>query len=238
MLKSIWFAVILPAIIMLSAVPALGQAPNQATVEKPPIKKLAENIYQIGNIIVDGEHKEISFDGWVNMSEGMVELLACAPGGKTHESVLVFDVEPFHFQIALLLMGLECSGGLKYQGDPATPKGDPVDIFVTWTDPVNSKTVSVRGEDLVYDIQKKRAMKRTHWIFAGSRVIDGVFAAQAEKSLVTTYHDPNTILDNPLPTGADDTVYEANRAVVPPVGTKVKVTVKPYEKRRGSREHR
>ena len=238
MSKLISLFIILPIILLATGVPSLAQAPSQATEEKPPIKKLAENIYQIGNIIVDGEKKEISFDGWVNMSEGMVELLACAPGGKTHESVLVFDVEPFHFQIALLLVGLECGGGLKYQGDPATPKGDPVDIFVRWTDPVDSKDVSVRGEDLVFDIQKKRAMKRTHWVFAGSRVIDGVFVAQADKSLVTTYHDPNTILDNPLPTGADDTVYQVNSAVVPPVGTKVKVMVKPYEKRRSSRARR
>ncbi|UCF04629.1 MAG: hypothetical protein JSV33_11955, partial [bacterium] len=205
-----------------------AEADNLAYNNEHPVKRLGQNIYQIGNLRLDGTLREISMHGSINMTEGMIELLACAPGGKTHESVLVIDVEPYHLQIALLLLGLEAGGGLAFQGSSVTPRGDSVEIFVKWVDPSSGAARMVRGEDLVYNVRENHNMKHTQWIFTGSRVVDGVFAAQLEKSLVTTYHDPNTIIDNPLPTGADDTVYEVNKLLVPPRGTAVEVIVKPY----------
>ncbi len=192
----------------------------------PSITKLGDNVFGIGNLVVDGNARKVSLPGWVNMREGVVELFACAPHGKTHESVLVLDVEPYHFQVALLLIGLEAKGGLEFQGDPRSPQGDPVDIFVEWVDPDNGERKSSRAEDLIYNVKDNEPMTHTHWVFAGSRIRDGVFAAQVDGSLVTTYHDPNTIIDNPLPTGGDDTYYEANRLILPPVGTTVQVTIK------------
>jgi hypothetical protein len=192
----------------------------------PPVTKISDNVFRIGKLVVDGNTREVSLPGWVNMREGVIELLACSPKGKTHESVLVFDVEPYHLQVALLLIGLEAKGGLEYQGDPRTPEGDPIDIFVEWADSASGERRSCRAEDLVYNVKDGEPMTHTHWIFAGSRVLDGVFAAQVDGSLVTTYHDPNTIIDNPLPTGSDDTYYEANRMVLPPPGTAVQVKIK------------
>ncbi|UCF04773.1 MAG: hypothetical protein JSV33_12740 [bacterium] len=197
--------------------------------ERPPIERIDDNVYKIGNLVVDGNKREVVMPGWINMSEGVVELLACAPGGKTHESVVVVDVEPFHLQIALLLLGLEGGESISFQGDPATPEGDPVEIVIEWTDPKSGEMKSVRGEDFIYNVKADRPMIHTHWVFTGSRIVDGVFVAQMEKSLVTTYHDPYTIIDNPLQTGGDDTYYEANRFLVPPVGTKVTFLVRATE---------
>jgi hypothetical protein len=201
---------------------------------RPPIEKIDDNVYKIGNLVVDGNTREVTMPGWINMSEGLVELLACAPGGKVHESVVVVDVEPFHLQIALLLLGLEGGESISHQGDPATPEGDPVEIVIEWADPESGETKRVRGEDFIYNVKADRPMIHTHWVFTGSRVVDGIFVAQMEKSLVTTYHDPYTIIDNPLPTGGDDTYYEANRFLVPPVGTKVTFLVRPAGDESGS----
>lgn len=193
----------------------------------PPVKKLGDNRFQIGRLVVDANIDEIYINGEVNMSEGMIELLACAPRGKTHESVLVLDVDPVHLQIALLLLGLEARGNLEYQGDPNTPDGDSVDVYVEWNDPESGELFRVRGEELIYDINRERPMEVTAWVFTGSRIIDGVFMAAVDGSLITTYHDPNTIIDNPLATGGDDTVYRVNEEMVPIEGTDVKVTIKP-----------
>ena len=48
-----------------------------------------------------------------------------------------------------------------------------------------------------------------------------MFMASIGQSYITTYHDPDTIIDNPLSTGGDDTLYEVNKDIVPPVGTPV-----------------
>jgi hypothetical protein len=70
-------------------------------------------------------------------------------------------------------------------------------------------------------------MEHTDWVFSGSRARNGVFMAQSTGTLIVTYHDPDAILDNPLPDGADDTVYIVNGQVVPPKGTEIKMTLMP-----------
>jgi hypothetical protein len=75
-------------------------------------------------------------------------------------------------------------------------------------------------------------MEHTGWVFSGSKILDdGRFAAQVTRTLITTYHDPYTILDNPLPTGADDTLYYVHTEVTPSVGTTVTLVMKPLKKK-------
>ena len=46
------------------------------------------------------------------------------------------------------------------------------------------------------------------------------------KSLVAVYNDPAAILNNPLPTGGDDTAYMVNTERLPPVDTEVEIIVR------------
>ncbi len=193
-------------------------------VTRTPVVKLSEGVYRIGKVTVDQKKKEIQMEGKVNMHQGLVEYLAVAERGKLHESVLILDIEPLHLQLGLLLLGLKYGRNLKYQGDPNDPVGDPLEIFVEWTE--DGKTKKVRGEDLVFNQQTEKPMRHTHWIFSGSLEVEGVFIAQAERSLIATYHDPASIIDNPLPEGADDTILYANEKLVPPAGTAVTMTIR------------
>lgn len=202
--------------------------------QKPVVQKLSDDVYQVGTAKLDKNKREIYLPGRVNMQKGLIELFACGPRGKLHESVLVLDVVPYHLQVALLLLGLEPGGGLEYQGDPRTPTGDPVHVWVEWDRPDSvalSPTVERhRAEELIYNLATKKPMKRTHWVFVGSKIVSGRFMAQIEQSLITTYHDPFTILDNPLPAGGDDTLYVVNEQVVPEPGTPVRVILKAVQK--------
>ncbi len=188
------------------------------------IKKIGDGIYQLGSLVINSQKQEIILPGSVNMQRGMIELLACAPGGKQHESILVLDVVPYHLHVALVLLGLNFAGGLEYQGDPHTPKGDSVEVWVKWKS--GEMDTSVRAEDLVWDIRRNKPMEHTSWIFSGSKILDGKYMADVEKSLITTYHDPFTILDNALPTGSDDELYKVNERLVPKKGTPVEVTIR------------
>ncbi len=51
--------------------------------------------------------------------------------------------------------------------------------------------------------------------------------AQAVGTLITTFHDPDAIIDNPLPGGADDTAYIVNTQVIPPKGTDLRMIIIP-----------
>jgi hypothetical protein len=188
-----------------------------------PIRRLSDGVFQIGNVMVDQKKRQIQFKGTVNMQRGLVEYLAVADRGKLHESVLSMDVEPFHLQLGLLILGLEYGRNLKFQGDPNAPQGDPLEIWVEWME--DGKARRARGEDLVWNQQTGRPMKHTAWVFTGSLEVEGTFVAQVERSLIATYHDPASIIDNPLPEGADDTILYANEKLVPPAGTAVVVTL-------------
>lgn len=214
-----------------AVLPPLMPGPPMEAPHAPPVdvkqgrvERISDGVYRIGKVTVDQKKRELYMDGSVNMQEGLVEYLAVAEKGKLHETVLKMDVEPLHLQLGLILMGLKYGRNLKYQGESADPIGDPVDIFVEWAGDGGKKMV--RAEDLILNQKTGKSMSQTHWIFSGSFEIEGMFAAQLERSLIATYHDPASIIDNPLPEGADDTILYVNKEMVPPVGTAVTMIIK------------
>lgn len=198
---------------------------NANTMAAPFIQKIEEGVFRVGNITVNKKEESVLIMGQVNMQEGLVEYLACGMAGKLHESVLSLDSEPFHIQIALLLLGLEPGmNPLQRQGDTGTPQGDPIDIIVTWGTEDN-KTMTLRAEELLFNQKTGKPMEKTHWIFTGSQIVNGKFMAQMEHSIAASYHDPYAIIDHPLNTGSDDTLYHANKQVLPAKGTPIQFLI-------------
>ncbi|RCK74496.1 MAG: hypothetical protein IGBAC_1444 [Ignavibacteriae bacterium] len=192
-----------------------------------PLIKISDNIYLLDNIYINSETKEIHIPGIVNLQRGMIELAACADGGKLHESIFLLNIVPYYLHVALLLIGLDYKGGVEYQGDSTTPQGDSLEIYVMWK--YNGLDTVVRLEDCIWDIKNNQTMQHTCWIFSGSKIINGKYMADVERSIITTYHDPYTIIDNPLSTGSDDEVYRINDKLVPSKGTAVKLILKKYK---------
>jgi hypothetical protein len=192
--------------------------------DKPVMEKIAENTFRIGEVTVDTKRRTVTFPARVNLREGVLEVLICTEYGKTHESLLSTKAAPLHVNVALLLLGLEGGNAVKYQGDPTKPVGSPVEIWFAVK--VEQGEKLVRAEDWVYNTHQKRPMLHTEWVYVGSVLTRDGFMAQREGQIVTTFHDPFTLIDNPLPGGGDDTVYVPNTKEVPPSGTPVTVTIK------------
>ena len=181
---------------------------------------------------------ELEIDGWVNMREGLVEVFACAPEGKTHESVVVLDCVPSGLHAGLLALGLHQGTPVEFgtDGTYRPPTGDRVAVLVRWIDS-SGVLRTARAEEWVWDLKDEVVMEQGDWIFAGSflqEVSDdptqSTYAANYVKSLVTTYHDASSVLENPHPLGADDTVYYANERAVPAVGTPITAVFRRVEK--------
>jgi hypothetical protein len=192
-------------------------------------EKIGEDLFRIGKVRVDLKAKTLTCSGKINMSKGTIEYLAVAPRGKRHESVLVLDAHPLHFQLGLILLGLEPKGGIMRTPNPRVsqgePKGSPVDLWVLWQR--GGRAVRVAGETLAWDIGKRRPMESGAWIFSGSTGGFSGFVAEEDLSMVATYRDPVAVINNALPQGLDDTIYKANERVLPPVGTPVTFSVTP-----------
>jgi len=209
--------------LLFTSVVALAQ-PQQAEPKaetKPPVVKVADGVYEVGKARVDAKRGEVTVTGEVNMNDGLVELLACTRKGKTHESVLVLDVEPIHLQVALLLLGLKAGRSPSAEPKPDTTVGDMVEIWVEWGEGASKQRC--RAEELIHDETRKQPMQKTDWVFTGSKIVEGDLLAQLEGSLVATFRDIYALVENPLPAAADDEVCFANKARVPKPGTAVKV---------------
>ncbi|HUS57217.1 MAG TPA: YdjY domain-containing protein [Planctomycetota bacterium] len=185
-------------------------------------------------IRIDRKKKVIEIDGKICLDEGALELLACTEGGKEYESLISLQGEPWKIHVALLLLGLKPGGGAASQGDATLPTGDTVIIEVQWEQ--DGKTIRKRCEDLLFDSKQQKTMEHVEWVFVGSRFEkdengNEFYMANRDKSVVTVFHDPYTIIDIPLETGADDTVYVASKQHVPPKETPIVLIITPGTKK-------
>lgn len=185
---------------------------------------------EMGVRYLPGEGR-VQVSGWVNMQSGLVEVFACAPEGKMHESVVVLDCVPSGLHAGLLALGLEPGTPVEHgtEADYKPPTGDEVIVEVRWQGP-DGRLHTARAEDWIWNAEEERTMPHVAWIFTGSFMQsvtgdpqDATYGADYVKSLVTTYHDPTTILENPLAQGRDDTLYYVNEKAVPAGGTPVTV---------------
>jgi hypothetical protein len=197
---------------------------DSSNIMASPIEMVSPGIFEIGEIRINKEKKEISFPVVVNMDTDshILEYLLVENSGKLHESLLRTDVSPYALQVSLLLLGLEGSlNPFAEQGDPRKPEGDRVSIHVTWQAGSQTKTAMVE-EWLALG---KKKVKDVPWVFTGSVISNGMFLAQMEKSIIALYHDPIAILDHQLEEGASDEVWFVNVDNIPPAGTKVSLVI-------------
>lgn len=220
-----------PPIIQPPPPPVSADMLDRHTFRVSPPELVSPGVYRIGDIRVNKTNKTVSFPAVVNMNKGLLEYLLVRGGGKTHESLFRTNIEPYNLQIACLLLDLAGSDKpLAFQGAPETPKGDPVVITVSMTDK-EGKTSELHPEKwIIKAVNGKPAdTELLVWIYTGSMVHKGRFAAQVDGSIIALYHDPVSMIDNASPGGESDKIWFVNEKNVPPVGTPVTITIKPIK---------
>ena len=205
------------------------QSTAAADVQLVKPKQISENIFQLGNVVFDIRKREVTVPGEINIvgADANIEFFACGKLGKTHESILIVDAEPIYMLTALGALDFKPGMDLSDEGDPRTPKGAPVDIWVEWNQ--GDETVSRRARELVWNAFTGQPMEETPWVFTGGRLKNNQFTAQLFHNIIAVYRDPDSLFNHPLPTGTDDRTYRVNTDVIPPKGTKVKVIIRPTE---------
>jgi hypothetical protein len=181
----------------------------------------------------------IVVDGTILLDRGVIELLGCGSGGKEYESVLRLDADVQGLDLALSLIGLKRGPIPGRLADPSLVQGSRVLVLLQWLTE-DGKTVTHRAEDCIVNIQRKTPMPRVGWTYVGAMLpvpdpaatggkTYRVLAAAGTRSLLTTYRDPSTLLDNPLTDAIDDSLYVANYMILPPMATKVRVILRAPE---------
>lgn len=225
-MKSLIFPFLFLAGLALPAAAAQPPGARPAQAEAiPAIEKLGGNRFKLGEIVIDKAHGAITFPAQVNMSEGLLEYLLVHEKGKTHESLLRTQVDPYHMQMAFLLLGYKPSEQrLQRQGDPTPPRGEALQIRIsadagkTWFETDKWLIQSLEG--------KKKPVPPMQWIYTGSYEDRGRFMARQSGSVVAIWHDPVALVDNATPGGENNRIWFVNAGVVPAVGTPVEISLR------------
>jgi hypothetical protein len=187
------------------------------------IEKTGEMTFRIGKVLCDREARTIRFPASVNAREGLIEYALVTTKGKVHESLLATEVSPLHVQMAALLMGLSPKA--------ADDKPVPVLIEVSWA--TNGPERKLPLEDLVALARESPQGKtgatlgRGPWLYQGSVIEAGGFAAERDGSIISLISDPAALAGNPRPGHEDDSLHVAHTAALPPVSAPVTVTLRP-----------
>jgi len=163
----------------------------------------------LGKVKVDARTRTISFPAEVNMRAGQIEYLVVQESGKIHESIFKTAVAPNQIHAAALLFSGTNAGGLKVSA-----------IEVSW------KEKKLPAAELILDKAKKRALRETKWAYRGSRLVEGVFLAEREGSIIAVREDRDALIDQDTPDAADDENWEPMKDLVPEIGSPVTISIR------------
>ena len=182
---------------------------------KPEIKEIAPGIFQVGTVRLEKRAAKISLPVTINMNEGPMEYLVVTGKGKTHESLLVTTAEPFHLQVAMLLLNCKGSDGHLIPEDDMQPvPGEPAAIELHWKENKDTKKSPI--EKFIQRADGK-PIKEGPFIFNGSRVFEGTFLAQRDGSIVSLITDNAAQFNNPRAGRDDDDLWRPQPKGLPPL---------------------
>ena len=222
---------------------AAGAPAESGKSDKAPGGATTKPKAKTAPISLDLKKRTISFDAEVCQREVMLEFMICRTGTKEHESILRSDAVPSHIHAGLLAMGLtrgkpaRWSTGRDGVSRFGPPQGPELGITLEWTAKDGQKHRASAGEWLKGVGKKKLAGPKT-WVFVGSDVLpDNTYAADINGGIVSVSNFSSSLIDVPFESSSEggqgnvQAEYAADPKAIPPIGTKVKVTIAP---RRGA----
>ena len=233
-------------ILFTLACPGADLPPQPPDIAPPAIRELAPGVWQVGDMRVNKAEESVRFPARMNMTEGLLEYVLVREQGKDHESLLTTSVQPYHLQVAMLLLGAKGADPKRLTNAPpsgpiratesvsASPPipGDTVSVEVEWG--ADGRTNRRPAEALLLNKKTGQPMSSGSWTFSGSMVWEGVFIAQIEGSIIAVISDIGAQFNNPRPDRDVDSLWEANTRVLPPERHPVSVIVRRINSRTGT----
>ena len=181
---------------------------------------------------VDKQQGTVIVDGYISLREGMLEMFACPQGTKEHESVVSVYSRAQVVHAALLAVGAKTGQPVKWDPEFAPPTGTEIIIEAQWQDGAG-KWQKISARQWVKDVKTDKLMQ-TNWVFAGSgfwkNEETGEEFYQAESGdFICVSNFSTATLDIPTESSQvnDGLMFEANTEKIPPLGTPVRLVLKP-----------
>lgn len=195
--------------------------------QRPP-DQLAENagrrVEYAPGVLIDFSLRRVELDAEVVLRQGPLELLACTPDTKEHESILRVRARPSHIYHALGLIGISPGHPARWDEEtsrPIPPDGEEISIALTW-DARSGREYIDAWEWLHVAGSDKSATPRP-WLFTASvRDPQGRLAADRDGTVITVVEFGTELVGLGEFHSADDAELwlEAFTERIPPVGTR------------------
>lgn len=223
--------------------PSTLPAPDQpVSPVEPTVKQLDADRLQIGEVVFNRKTREIRFPAAVNLAgDELLEFAIVHANGKVHESLLVTGISATHLNLAFKL--------LRY---PASPELYPLveedgsfsDKFPEVAEDVKAGARVLLGVEWEQDGAARRAslsewishgstgrsIPADPWVYGGSFIYEGKFQADLSGSIAAIFLSNTALLNYSGTDNQSDEVWLPFPGRVPPVGTKVTVTIAPHLK--------
>ena len=200
------------------------------------VRMVEPGIFEVGRVRLDQRRRSVTLPATLNKSQGLMEYFLVTTYGKTHESILKSQAEPYHIHLAMLLLGAHGPGNADFPGSPAncvpgpvvhpskeTIPGDRVAIDVKWKPPDGETRHSV--EDLIRKNDTPANMAHGWWVHNGSLIVKNKFLAQMDGSIISLVTDPVALINYTGPGHDNDLIWEPNPTNLPPPNVPVEVTI-------------
>ena len=191
------------------------------------------------HLTIDLVKHTVDLDATVILREGgWLELLACSPGTRTHESIFVVHAQPSHIHLALVTLGLEPGAPIRWeyvdnQYKTHFPHGPSIVVSIVYQQ--QGKTIEVPANQWIVDRKTGQLLPDNTWLFVGSmfnRTIDPpTYRADSEGTVLSIVNFGDEVLARATDrtNQNDQGIWRPNTDQIPPIGTKVLLRLKPVK---------
>ena len=221
-------------VVAVAAHGPLGAKPGDEAATSQPAPPMPPE--RLPHLQVDRAGQFVDLDAKVVMREGeWIELLACMPGSREHESILTVAARPSHIHLALLMLGGEPGAPMMWKRDGdeikvRPPFGPPVAVsIVTGKD---GRMVETKANRWIVNQKTKRVLADNVWLFTGAGFIEWegrqVYRGDVGGSIISLVNFGDEVLARPTRRTShdDEAMWGAHTELIPPVGTEVKIRLR------------
>jgi len=181
---------------------------------------------------IDWPKLTVEVDAEVVLRQGPLELFACSPRTKEHESILSVPAKAVHIFQALGLIGLTPGKPLRFNEETKQweePRGDQIVLRVRYAD--GRGTHEAASEQWVLSAKGPDPAQpaKLDWVFAGSTNLpDGRFAADLDGTIACLVDFESALITLRSRHSADNEQLwlTANTKEIPPRGTKCTLLIR------------
>ncbi|MCG3130471.1 MAG: hypothetical protein FLDDKLPJ_01233 [Phycisphaerae bacterium] len=210
---------------------AVRQESEPSSTSKEPAAQRRVAAFADG-VTIDWRFPLVELEARVVLRAGPLELLACSPRTREHESILQIPARPLHIFQACGLIGLQPGAPVNYDAANdrwIAPTGQPLTLRVLGSFEFGEVTVPV--EAWMTSLKEPgREIRTIPWVFAGSRVVEGgAFGADEDGTIVCVVDFSTALITIGELHSADDELLwlGADPRYVPKEGARCKLLVSP-----------